>query len=141
MDRRGGFLESAVVHGDFYGTPKPGLMKTVREGMDVLLDIDVQGARQIKRRFPDSVAIFLLPPSKRVLEERLRQRGTDLTDRIEKRLQNAESEIKQIRFYDFVVVNREIDLALEKVLAIISAERQRVSRVKNLRRLSWNSRT
>jgi guanylate kinase len=84
------------------------------------------------------VAIFLLPPSKRVLEERLRLRGTDLKDRIEERIQNAKAEIEQIQLYDFVVVNEEIDLACEKVLAIISAERQRVSRVKNLGSFLWN---
>jgi guanylate kinase len=139
VERNGGFVEWALVHGDLYGTPEQPLSEKIREGRDMLLDIDVQGTRQIKQRYPDSVAIFLLPPSQRALEDRLRLRGTDMTDRIHERLQNAQAEIRQLQLYDFVVINEEIHLALEKVLAIICAERHRVSRLKSLRIPLWNS--
>lgn len=133
VEGSGGFVESATVHGDLYGTPRKPLEECIQNGRDLLLDIDVQGARQIKQRYPDSVAIFLLPPSEQALAERLRMRGTDMDRRIQERLENAKAEIEQIPMYDFVVPNEDIDVALQKVVAIICAERQRVSRFKNLR--------
>jgi len=126
----GGFAEWARVHGYFYGTPRAPLERMVAHGRDVLLDIDVQGARKIKRQYRNAVSIFLLPPSPRVLQQRLARRGTDRRETIRKRLDNARREIREILRYDYVVENRELRRAVEKARAIVVAERLRVSRLK-----------
>ncbi|HEY2987199.1 MAG TPA: guanylate kinase [Candidatus Binatia bacterium] len=131
---RGGFAEWARVHGYSYGTPRAPLERTVGRGSDVLLDIDVQGARKIKRQYPGAVSIFVLPPSWRELEHRLAGRGTDRKETIRRRLENARREIREIMRYDYVVVNRELGRAVEGVKAIVAAERLRVSRLSALRR-------
>jgi guanylate kinase len=131
---RGGFAEWARVHGHFYGTPRAPLERTVGRGRDVLLDIDVQGARKIKRQYPGAVSIFVLPPSWRELEHRLAERGTDRKETIRRRLENARREIRQIMRYDYVVVNRELRRAVEGAKAIVNAERLRVARLSALRR-------
>ncbi len=112
LKRGGEFAESAKVHGYFYGTPKKPLELCVRAGRDILLDIDVQGARQIKRAFPRAVSIFLLPPSLQELERRLASRGTDDREIIRRRLANARGEIGEIIHYDYYVVNREVKAAV-----------------------------
>ena len=126
---RGEFAEWAKVHDYFYGTPKGPLERCIRAGRDILLDIDVQGARQIKKAFPKSVSIFLLPPSLRELKRRLAARGTDGKEIIRRRLANAQGEIGERIYYDYFVVNREIKDAVRKLSAIVEAERARVSRV------------
>jgi guanylate kinase len=131
---RRGFAEWARVHGYFYGTPRAPLERRVARGCDVLLDIDVQGARKIKRQYPDAVSIFVLPPSRRELEQRLARRGTDRKETIRKRLENARREIRELMRYDYVVENRELRRAVEGVKAIVNAERLRVSRLKSRRR-------
>jgi guanylate kinase len=131
---RRGFAEWARVHGFFYGTPRAPLERRVANGRDVLLDIDVQGARKIKRQYPDAVSIFVLPPSRRELEHRLARRGTDRKETIRKRLQNARREMREIMRYDYVVENRELRRAVEDAKSIVSAERMRVSRLKSRRR-------
>jgi guanylate kinase len=126
---RGEFAEWAKVHDYFYGTPKEPLERCIRAGRDILLDIDVQGARQIKKAFPEAVSIFLLPPSLRELKRRLAARGTDGKEIIRRRLANAQGEIGERIYYDYYVENREINDAVRKLSAIVEAERARVSRV------------
>jgi guanylate kinase len=127
---RSGFAEWARVHGYCYGTPRAPLERTVARGRDVLLDIDVQGARKIKRQYRNAVSIFVLPPSRRELEKRLAGRGTDRKETIRKRLQNARREIREIMRYDYVVENRELRRAVADAKAIVHAERLRVARLK-----------
>lgn len=130
MRARGEFAEWANVHGFLYGTPRRALEQNIRRGRDVLLDIDVQGARKIKRQYPPAVSIFLLPPSLQELEKRLSLRGTDGREGIRRRLENARREIREIMGYDYYVVNREIREAMESLKSIVIAERLRISRVK-----------
>ena len=126
---RGGFAEWAGVHGYFYGTPRAPLERRVARGRDVLLDIDVQGARKIKLQYPEAVSIFVLPPSRRELEQRLARRGTDRKETIRKRLENARREMREIMRYDYVVENRDLRRAVEDAKAIVNAERLRVARL------------
>jgi guanylate kinase len=133
LKRRGEFAEWAKVHDYFYGTPRKPLERCVRTGRDILLDIDVQGARQIKKACPDAVSIFLLPPSLRELERRLAARGTDGREAIRRRLANARGEIGEIIHYDYFVVNREVKEAVRALGAIVEAERARISRVNEWR--------
>ena len=133
LRRQGEFAEWAKVHDYLYGTPKKPLDRCVRSGRDILLDIDVQGARQIKKNCPQAVSIFLLPPSLRELERRLASRGTDGREIIRRRLANAKGEIGEIIHYDYFVVNREVKDAVRALSAIVEAERARISRVKKWR--------
>ena len=130
MRSRGAFAEWTKVHGSLYATPRGAVERALRRGRDVLLDIDVQGPRKIKRQYPRAVSIFILPPSWRELEQRLALRGTDRKETIRKRLENARREIHEVMRYDYIVVNRELRQALESLKAIVSAERVRVSRLK-----------
>lgn len=134
MRARRGFAEWARVHGALYGTPRSPLDRSVRRGRDILLDIDVQGARKIKKLYPRAVSIFLLPPSWQELEKRLAGRGTDRRENIRRRLENARREIRAIVRYDYFLVNREIGEALASLKSIVVAERQRISRYKALGR-------
>jgi guanylate kinase len=124
----GEFVEHAEVHGELYGTLKSQTEAVLRSGRNVLLDIDVQGGRSVRRIYPDGVYIFVLPPSLADLEERLRARGTDSEERIKLRLENALREIEIAREYDYAVVNDDLEDATRKVLAIIEAETCRASR-------------
>jgi guanylate kinase len=117
------------VHGNFYGTSKRRIEDMINEGFDVVLDIDVQGGRQIKEHFPDSVLIFVLPPSMDELKKRLTGRMSDAEDVIKKRLKNAIDEIREYKNYDYVIINDVFDDALEEVVAIIIAERIRTSKI------------
>jgi guanylate kinase len=128
------FAEWARVHGFHYGTPRRLLEQKIRSGRDVLLDIDVQGARKIKSQYRDAVSIFLLPPSWRELEKRLALRGTDRRATIRRRLENAKHEMREIIRYDYFVVNREIGKAVGSLKSIITAERLKVSRFKGTQR-------
>ena len=129
MKTRGEFAEWANVHGNLYGTPRLPLDRSIRTGRDILLDIDVQGARKIKRRYPPAVSIFLLPPSLRELRRRLSARRTDRPDVIRRRLANAQGEMRERIQYDYFVVNQDVDDAVRVLKAIVEAERARVSRV------------
>ncbi|MSP38867.1 MAG: guanylate kinase [Deltaproteobacteria bacterium] len=133
LKRRGEFAESAQVHDYFYGTPKKPLDQAVKAGRDILLDIDVQGAREIKRRYPDAVAVFVLPPSMAELKRRLSARGTDDKKIIQRRLANARGEIGELIKYDYYVVNRQVGEAVKTLSAIVVAERARTSRSRNWR--------
>lgn len=117
------FVEWAVVHGNRYGTAGASIRKCEDEGIDVILDIDVQGARQIRDRLGRGVYIFVLPPSPEELEKRLRGRGTDVDEVIKKRLMNAREEINQIYNYDYMIINDRFDDAVERLRSIIIAER------------------
>jgi len=133
LRNQGEFAEWAKVHDYFYGTPKKPLERCVRAGRDILLDIDVQGARRIKKAYPQAVSIFLLPPSFRELKRRLAARGTDGQEIIRRRLANAQGEIGEIIHYDYFVVNREVKEAVRGLSAIVEAERARISRVSEWR--------
>lgn len=133
MRLKGDFAEWAKVHDFFYATPRRPLEKCVRGGHDILLDIDVQGARKIKRKYPQAVSIFLLPPSWRELQRRLALRGTDGKEIIRRRLVNARGEMREIIKYDYYVVNREVRTSVDLLKSIVEAERAKTFRVKRWR--------
>lgn len=129
MIRQGELLEYAEVYGNLYGTPRKPIEEILAAGQDVILDVDVLGARQIRERCSDAVLVFLLPPSIRELERRIRGRGTDDEATIQLRMNSALGEISALREYTYVVVNDELDEAVRCLAAIIDAERCRVSRI------------
>jgi guanylate kinase len=133
MNAKGDFAEWARVHDFFYATPRRPLDECVRGGQDILLDIDVQGARKIKRKYPRAVSIFLLPPSWHELRRRLARRGTDGKEIIRRRLVNARGEIREIIKYDYYVVNREVTTSVDLLKSIVEAERAKTFRVKRWR--------
>ena len=128
MVEQGRFLEHAEVFGNFYGTSADWVTTTLRSGKDVILEIDWQGAQQIRRLVPETISIFILPPSLPVLAERLRGRGQDGEDVIARRLAGARDEISHYGEYDYLVVNDDFDRALADMAAIFRAERQRTER-------------
>jgi guanylate kinase len=123
------FLEHADVFGNYYGTHTSALESAELAGKDLLLDIDVQGAAQLKKRIPAAVSIFILAPSREELEKRLRARSQDNEAVIRRRLADAVREIQNYRLYDYVLVNNDLDLAAETLKAIVRAERARRIRV------------
>lgn len=125
----GEFLEWAEVFGNYYGTHKSALDIAASQGKDLLLDIDVQGARQLKESIPDAVSIFVLAPSREVLEQRLRRRSEDSEDVIRRRLRNASDEIRRYKDYDYVLVNDDLTRSLETLHGIVLGERVRRARV------------
>ncbi len=120
-----GLLEWAEVHGNFYGTPRDGIQSCIEKGRDVLLEIDWQGARQIRRHFPEAIGIFILPPSIEALESRLRSRGQDAPHVIAKRLLAAGSEMSHASECQYVIINQEFSVALAQLAQIVSATRLR----------------
>ena len=129
LQERGEFAEWATVHGNLYGTRARSLEDALAAGRDVLLDIDTQGAAQLRGRYPDAVLIFILAPSVKDLEQRLRERRSDAEVEIERRLVRAREEIALWRRYDYLIVNRDVKEALEHLESIIIAERCRVARI------------
>ncbi len=129
MRLRRQFAEWARVHGYLYGTPRKPLDRCISTGRDMLLDIDVQGARKIKRYYPQAVSIFLLPPSMRELRRRLAARATDDKAIISRRLANARGEIRSLIYYDYCVVNRRLEQAIGSLTAIVRAERAKTARI------------
>jgi len=121
-------LEWAEVHGNYYGTTREVLRKAEREDRDLILDIDVQGAAQLREKLRDAVTIFILPPSRQVLEERLRKRSSDTGDVIARRLEGAAAEVRDYEKYDYVLVNDKLDESFEQLRGILLAERCRQSR-------------
>lgn len=119
------FLEWAEVLGNRYGTPRPDLKKIEREGVDLILDIDTQGAKKVTKEIAQSVLIYLLPPSLRVLRERLINRGVDSLEGVKFRLSNARRDMEEAYGYHYVIINDSIEDALEKLKSIIVAERCR----------------
>ncbi|MDD2218197.1 MAG: guanylate kinase [Eubacteriales bacterium] len=122
-----GFLEHAEVYGNFYGTPCLEIQKTLSSGKDVLLDIDTQGALNVKKFCSEAIFIFILPPSKEELKRRIKARGTETEESLKTRLSAAINEISFLGNYDYCVVNDDLDIAAAQAGAIIEAERVRVS--------------
>ena len=127
----GEFLEHAEVFGNFYGTNREVLEQAEAEGKDLILDIDVKGARQLKERIPEAVTIFVLPPSRDILEQRLRLRSEDSDDVIQRRLKEAAEELRNYKQYDYVLVNHQVEESTGTLAAIIRAERVRRSRMED----------
>jgi guanylate kinase len=123
------FLEHAEVFGNYYGTHQTALEIAENKGADLVLDIDVQGAAQLKKRIPDAVTIFILAPSLEILEQRLRSRSQDSEETIRRRLADAAREIRDYGLYDYVLVNEDLELAAETLKSIVRAERVKRVRV------------
>jgi guanylate kinase len=129
MVENGEFLEHAQVFGNYYGTHRGILEQAQQEGRDLVLDIDVQGARQLKEQIPEAVTVFILAPSRQILEQRLRARGEDREDVIVRRLKEAAEEIRNYNAYDYVLINRDLAHSDAVLSAIVCAERVRRSRI------------
>lgn len=127
--QRGEFLEHALVFENYYGTNRCTLETAEREGKDLVLDIDVQGARQLKVAIPEAISVFVLPPSREVLEQRLRARSQDSEEVIQRRLRGAAEEVRNYSQYDYVLINRELEEASARLAAIVRAERLRKARM------------
>jgi guanylate kinase len=123
------FLEWAEVFGNYYGTHRSELERAAKAEADLVLDIDVQGARQLKGKIPHAVSIFILPPSRQVLEERLRTRSQDAETVIGRRLEEAAEEIRNYSQYDYVLVNREVQASTDNLAAIVRSVRSRRDRM------------
>ena len=118
-----GFFEYADVYGEYYGTPKLPVMEQIEAGKDVILEIDVNGAMQVRKCMPEAVLVFIMPPSPEELKRRIESRGTETPERIAKRLERSEGEIAKLGEYDYCVVNDDLALAVQNVLDIMQAER------------------
>jgi guanylate kinase len=127
MRDRGDFLEWAEVHGNFYGTSQVWLVERVRSGQDALLEIDWQGARQVRAVFPQAVSVFILPPSVPELERRLRHRAQDADDVIERRVAAALGEMRHVGEFDFVIINKDLQVASEDLGAVVRTARLRLA--------------
>ena len=123
-----GLLEFAEVYGHHYGTPKQKVIDKLNEGVDVILEIEMQGALKVRKSYPDGVFIFILPPSMAELRKRITGRGTETQEAIDYRLSQALSEIAYIDKYDYAVVNEKVDEAVDRVRAIIKAEHSKVTK-------------
>jgi guanylate kinase len=139
MIANGEFLEWADVFGNFYGTHAGDTEKNLATGEDVVLVIDVQGARQVRNRQVSYVGIFVLPPSFQVLEQRLRGRSKDSEEAISRRLQVARQEVSAFEEYDYVVINHQFDECVERIKSIVLAERAKLSRMRPRARDILNS--
>jgi guanylate kinase len=128
---RGEFLEHAEVFGNYYGTHRSVLEQAQQQGKDLMLDIDVQGARQLRSRIPDAVTIFILPPSRDILEQRLRTRSEDREEVIHRRLRDAADEIRNYKQYDYILVNHRLEESVDTLASIIKAERIRRIRMED----------
>jgi guanylate kinase len=128
MIEEGAFVEWAAVYGDYYGTSFTSLDSQTELGLDVALDLDVQGAESIKGHFKNSVSVYVLPPSLEILEKRLRKRATDQERVIQERMEKALGEIKKAGWYDYVIINDDLENALRDMESLISSERCRTAR-------------
>lgn len=127
MRDAGAFLESATVFDNSYGTSSETVFAQLQQGFDVILEIDWQGAEQVRHNFPDSTSIFILPPSKSALEQRLRGRGQDNDETIARRMRDAENEMSHYVEFDYLIVNDQFDVALTDLAAIIIARRHSIA--------------
>jgi guanylate kinase len=127
MLARGEFLEHAEVHGNRYGTGRGWVEARMNEGSDILLEIDWQGAQQVKRLMPEAVGIFILPPSIDALSQRLAQRATDTPEVIERRVAAAKAEIAHVSEFDYVILNKDFEEAAADLIAVVRAERLRLA--------------
>ena len=128
MLQRSEFLESAEVYGNFYGTSQLWIQQQLDAGNDILLEIDWQGAQQVRKLFPQAIGVFILPPSLPVLEQRLRGRGTDSEESIAKRMASAREEITHVDEFDFVIVNEVMDEAIKDLISVVRAPRLGIAR-------------
>jgi guanylate kinase len=129
--KRNEFLEYAEVFGNYYGTHRDALERAEAEGKDLVLDIDVQGARQLKKAVPEAVSVFILAPSRDILEQRLRDRSEDSEQVIERRLQEAAAEIRNYHDYDYILVNHQVEESVDILVSIVKAERVRRMRMED----------
>lgn len=123
MLERGDFLESAEVYGNFYGTSQPWIAASRNTGRDILLEIDWQGAAQVRKLIPEAIGIFILPPSVEALRQRLTGRGQDSEDVILRRVAAARADISHVGEFDYVIINDDFDTALQDLLAVVRAQR------------------
>lgn len=123
MQAQGDFLEWAQVYGNYYGTSKSWIEQRLASGVDILLEIDVQGARQVRELFPQALSVFILPPSARVLEARLRGRASDAPEQIARRLAAAKEEMQHVNEFDYWVINHQVDEAVRDITSIVRAAR------------------
>ncbi|MBE0477551.1 guanylate kinase [Candidatus Aerophobetes bacterium] len=123
------FVEWAEVHGHLYGTSKQFLKKNIEAGKDVVLEVDVKGGRKIKEKYSQAITIFILPPSWEELKKRLHKRATENEEEVRRRLATAKEEIQHLPFYDYFLVNDNINAAVKNLLLIIEAQRYKISRV------------
>ncbi len=128
----GYFLEYTNYSGNYYGTPKENIISKLKQGIDVILEIEIEGASNVKKIFPEAICIFIMPPTLRELLRRLKLRGTDTDEKIIKRFRKAYQEINEVTKYNYVVVNDYLDTAVSKVEAIINAEKCRVDRIEEV---------
>jgi guanylate kinase len=128
MIKAGDFIEWAEVYGNYYGTSKKWLESVIDDGRDILLEIDWQGAQQVHKLFPDSVGVFVLPPSINTLEQRLRARGKDPEDAIQRRMSKAREEMGHVSEAQYVIINEHIDDAVRDIISVVRAERLRGDR-------------
>ncbi|HIT49983.1 MAG TPA: guanylate kinase [Candidatus Pelethenecus faecipullorum] len=126
--QEGKFLETAEFVGNYYGTPLDKVNEQLDKGHEVVLEIEVEGAQQVKKKVPDCVMIFIVPPGKEALYERLRRRGTESEEVIQERIQKANREFKLAYLYDYIVVNDEVHNAADRIMAIIRAEHAKTER-------------
>lgn len=124
--KKGAFIEWAKVHGFYYGTPVKNIRKAQREKKDILLDLDVVGAKNLKKIFPGATLVFIAPPSLKVLKERIEKRGTDDKKTIALRLKNARKEMKEIPNFDYLLVNDKLEKAIEELIAIYISSRLKI---------------
>ena len=128
MIAKGEFLETASVYCNYYGTPKAPVLEILSKGQDVMFEIDTLGAEQIRKKYPKSITIFIMPPTFKELEKRLRGRGTESEEAIQRRLGLARSELAKYRLFDYMVFNDEVESAVSSVIAIIDAEKSKTQR-------------
>jgi len=127
MLERGDFLESAEVYGNFYGTSQPWIEASRKTGQDILLEIDWQGAAQVRKLIPEAIGIFILPPSVEALRQRLTGRGQDAEEVIQRRVAAAREDISHVGEFDYVIINDDFNTALQDLLAAIRAQRLKVA--------------
>ena len=127
MIKNGGLLEHASVYGNYYGTPRAQVMEWLEAGIDVILEIDVQGALQVQKNYAEGVYIFILPPSLEELKNRIRGRGSETEETMARRLGEALHEIHSIDKYDYRVINEDLETAIDRVRAIITAEQCKIN--------------
>lgn len=128
----GYFLEYTNYVGNYYGTPKEFIGEKLKKGIDVILEIEIEGANNVKKLIPEALFIFIMPPSLKVMVERLKKRGTDSKEKILERFHTAYKEVNEVTKYNYVVVNDDLDEAIDKVEAIIKSEKCRVDRIEEV---------
>lgn len=131
MIDKGEFFEHAEIYGNYYGTPKSAIIEKLENGQNVILEIEMQGAKQVKEVYPEGVFIFVLPPSLRELKQRIVGRGTETEAEIEKRFGCAFEEINKIHDYDYFIINKDVQVSVKELENIILAETNKVTRYKN----------